>query len=79
MVYLISFIFFLLFFVCMALGFLIKGRNLKSESEANAILEGLTCASCKTNSSCIGHINPKAVKSASDCKKDLRIPHKDMA
>ena len=46
MIYLISFVVFLLFFACMALGFIVQKKALKSEGEANAILEGLTCASC---------------------------------
>lgn len=46
MIYLVSFIIFLLFFFCLSLGFILQKKGLKSESEANAILEGLTCASC---------------------------------
>ena len=51
MVYLVSFGIFLVFVFCLAMGMIFKRGGLKSESEAHAILEGLTCVAC-TNSSC---------------------------
>ncbi|MCR5537313.1 MAG: hypothetical protein K6F05_07900 [Succinivibrio sp.] len=47
LVYLVSFVFFLLFVGALSLSLILKKRPLKSEDEATqAILEGMTCASC---------------------------------
>lgn len=51
MIYLVSFGIFLVFVLCLAISLIFKRGGLKSESEAHAILEGITCAAC-TNSSC---------------------------
>lgn len=73
MIYLISFIVFLIFFACMALGYILAGKKLKSEGEANAILEGLTCASCTAHCAFAGQSDHAP---ADNCKSQRAIPHK---
>lgn len=68
MIYLVSFIIFLIFMCCLALSLIFKRGSLKSESEAHAILEGLNCAAC-TNSSCGFHGQPKRKPSKSCLQK----------
>ena len=49
MIYLISFLFFLLFVGSLALSLVLRGRPMQSEEEATAALEGLTCSACTLN------------------------------
>ena len=76
MIYLISFIFFLLFVAGLSIG-LLRNKPLKSEDEAtNAILEGMTCASC--HGSC-GFAGGKENHASDKCKAArLTIPHRDV-
>ncbi len=75
MVFVISFVFFVLFVGCMALGFMLRGTPLKSEEEAAAALEGLTCSACTLNCGFAGNKNHKPGKS---CQADLKIAHKQV-
>lgn len=72
MIYLVSFIVFLLFFACLALGFILQRKKLLSEGEANAILEGLTCATC---TAACGFAGQKR-KPAKKCPSERVIPSK---
>ncbi len=63
MIYLFSFGIFLLFVLGLALGMLMKRSGLKSESEANAILEGISCAACTMNCGFAGKKSHKPKKS----------------
>ena len=72
MIYLVSFIFFVVFVGCLALGFLVQRKKLLSEGEANAILEGLTCAYCTASCGFAGQKRKPSKK----CKADLAIPSK---
>lgn len=56
----------------MALGYILQKKGLKSETEANEILEGLTCASCTTSCSFAGQKRTPTKK----CQADLKIPSK---
>lgn len=75
MVYLISFIFFMLFVGCLAISLIFRGQALKSEDEAAAALEGLTCGACTLNCGFAGNKKHKPSKS---CQADLRIEHKQV-
>lgn len=75
MIYLVSFIFFMLFVGSLAIGLIFRGQALKSEDEAAAALEGLTCAACSLNCGFAGH---KKHKPGKNCQADLRIEHKQV-
>lgn len=75
MIYLVTFGVFLLFMLCMTLSLIFKRGALKSESEAQALLEDIKCAAC-TNTSCGFH--GKDHKPAKNCLHDAEIPHKQI-
>lgn len=75
MIYLASFIIFMIFVGCMAIGFIIQRKKLLSENEANDILEGLTCASCRTSSCSFAGQNRKSAK---NCQATMSIPAKNI-
>ncbi len=77
LVYLASFVFFVLFVGALSLGFILKKKPLKSEDEATkAILEGLTCASCHGACSYAGGTEDHA---SPECKASrLAIPSKQV-
>lgn len=77
MIYIASFVIFILFVVGMSLGFLIKRKPLLSENEANDILDGLTCATC-TSGSCGFAGSQHKRNPAKKCKADLVIAHKNV-
>lgn len=74
MIFLVSFLIFLAFFGCLALSLIIKGKSLPSESEANAVLEGLSCATCKSACNFAGLKNHNPLPKCSG--RDMVIPHK---
>lgn len=76
MIYLVSFIIFLIFIFCLALSLVFKRGPLKSESEANALLEGLNCAAC-SNSACGFHGQPKR-KPSKNCLQKGEIDFKQV-
>ncbi|MCR5084485.1 MAG: hypothetical protein K6A65_03155 [Succinivibrionaceae bacterium] len=75
LIYAISFIFFVLFVGMLAISLLFKKKPLVGEGEANAILEGMTCATCKRNCDLKG---TDAVPSPSSCKGQGRIDCKEV-
>ena len=76
MIYIASFIIFVLFVAGMSIGFLIQRKALLSENGANAILEGLTCASCSCSCGFAGSEHKR--NPAKKCKADLVIAHKNV-
>ena len=72
MIYIAAFVFFIVFFLFMGLGYILQKKGLKSENEANEILEGLTCASCTTSCTFAGQRRKPTKK----CQADLKIPSK---
>ncbi len=75
MIFIATFIVFLIFVGCLSLGLILKRKPLKSEDEATqAILEGMTCASC--HGTC-GFAGGKEDHSTPTCKAErLTIPSK---
>lgn len=76
MIYLVTFIIFLVFMLCMALSLIFKRGALKSESEAHALLEGINCAAC-TNSACGFHGTEKR-KPSKNCLQKTEIDFKSV-
>ena len=74
LVYVLAFLFFLLFAAGLALPLILKRGPIKSEDEATqAILDGLTCASCH---GLCEHAGGKTDHSSSKCKAErLAIAH----
>lgn len=76
MIYLVTFIIFLIFIFCLALSLVFKRGSLKSESEAHALLEGLNCAAC-SNSACGFHGQLKR-KPSKNCLQNSEIDFKQV-
>ena len=77
MVYIASFVLFLLFARAMELGLILNKRPLKTEDEATAaILQSMSCASC--NSTLCGYAGKSGHKPKADCKGPEVIPHKSV-
>lgn len=77
MVYLASFIIFVFFVGSLALSLILRNRPLASEEEANAILEGLTCAACTMNCGFAGNKKHKPGKSC-QAEASMKIAHKNV-
>lgn len=77
MIFLASFLIFLLFVLALALSMIVKKRPLMSEDEAKAsILDDGACATCQQMCALAGKkVNQKSNK----CKiKDTKIPHQNV-
>ena len=75
MIYLISFLFFVILVGALAFSFIVRGKPLQSEEEAHAALEGLSCAACTLN---CGFAGNKQHKPGKTCQADLKIEHKQV-
>ena len=74
MVFLASFVVFLLYVLGLSLSMIVKKRPMMTEDEAKAsILDDGACATCTQMCSLAG--NTKVVKKSKNCIKDVEIPH----
>lgn len=80
MVFLASFVVFLLFVLAMSLSLILKRKPLMSEEEATAsIMEDGACATCQQMCAMAGKaIAKKTKKCASASIKDVEIPHQSV-
>ncbi|MGN1280336.1 MAG: hypothetical protein ACI4UM_00320 [Succinivibrio sp.] len=77
MIYLASFLIFILFAFAMCLSLIMRKKPLVSEEEATAsIMDGGACATCTQMCAMAGK---KTEKPKKGCKiKDMEIPHQDL-
>lgn len=77
MIYLASFLIFLLFALALCMSLIFRKRPLMSEDEATAsIMDGGACATCQQMCAMAGK---KVEKREKNCRiKDLEIPHQDL-
>ena len=72
MVFLASFVVFLLFVLGLSLSMIVKKRPMMTEAKASILDDG-ACATCTQMCSLAG--NTKVVKKSKNCIKDVEIPH----